>query len=75
MTQAVLSTKYQVVIPREIRQRLHLHSGQRMIFLLKGDAIALVPDRPLSELRGIARGIKRGELREKEERALSGRTE
>ena len=68
MTQATLSTKYQVVIPREVRQRLHLRSGQRMIFLVKGDVITLVPERPLSELKGIARGIKPGPLREKKER-------
>lgn len=69
MTQATLSTKYQLVIPREIRQRLHLRSGQKMIFLIKGDVITLVPERSLSELRGIARGIKPGPLREKRERA------
>ena len=68
MTQSVLSTKYQLVIPREIRQRLHLRSGQRMMFLVKGDVITLVPERSLSELKGIARGIKPGALREKKER-------
>lgn len=68
MTQAILSTKYQLVIPREIRQRLHLRSGQKMMFLIKGDVITLVPERSLSELKGIARGIKPGVLREKKER-------
>jgi AbrB family looped-hinge helix DNA binding protein len=68
MTQAILSTKYQLVIPREIRQRLHLHSGQKMMFLVKGDAITLVPERSLSELKGIAKGIRPGSLREKKER-------
>lgn len=68
MTRAVLSTKYQLVIPREIRQRLHLRSGQRMMFLVKGDVITLVPERPLSELKGIARGLRPGPLREKKER-------
>ena len=68
MTQAVLSTKYQLVIPLEIRKRLHLRSGQKMMFLVKGDVITLVPERPLAELKGIARGIKPGPLREKNER-------
>lgn len=54
MTQAVLSAKYQLVIPREIRHRLHLRSGQKMMFLVKGDVITLVPERSLSELKGIA---------------------
>mgnify|MGYP001617878365 CR=1 FL=1 len=69
MTQAILSTKYQLVIPRDIRQRLHLRSGQKMMFLVKGDVITLVPERSLSELKGIARGIKPGVLREKKERS------
>ncbi len=68
MTQSILSTKYQLVIPREIRRRLHLRSGQRMIFLVKGDVITLVPERSLSELKGIARGLKSGPLREKRDR-------
>lgn len=68
MTQAVLSTKYQLVVPREIRRRLNLRSGQRMIFLVKGDVITLVPERALSELKGIARGLKPGQTREKKER-------
>ncbi len=70
MTQSILSTKFQLVIPKEIRQRFHLHSGQRMVFLVKGDVIALVPERPLSELRGMARGVKFGPVREKTERSL-----
>ena len=70
MTQSTLSTKYQLVIPREVRERLHLHRGQRMIFLIKGEAITLVPERSLSELRGLAKGLKPGVLREKSERSL-----
>lgn len=70
MTQATLSTKYQLVIPREIRERFHLHHGQRMIFLVKEEVITLVPERSLSELRGLARGLKPGILREKKERPL-----
>ncbi len=68
MTQSVLSSKYQLVIPLEIRRRMGLKSGQKMTFLLKGDSIALIPERPLSQLRGIARGMKPGVLREKRDR-------
>lgn len=70
MTQSVLSSKYQVVIPKEVRKQLHLHKGQKMIFLVKGNVITLVPERPLSELRGIARGLKPGPLREKADRVI-----
>jgi AbrB family looped-hinge helix DNA binding protein len=70
VTQATLSTKYQLVIPREIRERFHLRSGQRMIFLVKGEVITMVPERSLSEIRGLAKGLKPGLLREKSERSL-----
>lgn len=70
MTRSTLSSKYQLVIPREVRRQLHLHKGQRMHFLVKGDVITLVPERPLSELKGIAKGLKPGVLREKEDRGL-----
>ena len=70
MTQAILSSKYQLVVPREVRKRLKLHSGQRMLFLVKGDTITLVPDRPLSALRGIAKGLPDAPVREKKDRAV-----
>ena len=41
-----------------------------MMFLVKGNVVTLVPERSLSELRGIARGAKPGPLREKRERSL-----
>lgn len=67
-TGAVLSSKYQLVIPRSIRRRLNLRSGQRMTILVKDSAITLVPERPLSKLQGIAKRIRPGVLREKRER-------
>ena len=70
MTQATLSTKYQLVIPREIRERLHLQRGQRMTFLMKGDVITLVPERSLGDIRGLASRLKPGPLREKQERPV-----
>ncbi len=70
MTQSTLSSKYQLVVPKEIRKQLHLHSGQKLTFIVKNGSITLVPERPLSELRGIARGMKTRNLREKEDRSL-----
>ena len=74
MIHVKLSAKFQLVIPREIRQRFHLRTGQRVTFLVRGDVITLVPERRLSELKGIAAGIKPGVLREKMERDLRSAT-
>jgi AbrB family looped-hinge helix DNA binding protein len=63
-----LSTKYQLVIPREIRRRLELEPGARLTVVEKGGILYLVPERPIEELRGIARGTSRKGLREKKDR-------
>lgn len=52
MVEVVLSPKYQLVIPKEIRKRLALRSGQKMELIVKEGLIALVPERPLAEFRG-----------------------
>lgn len=67
MAQAVISTKYQVVIPREIRQVLGLSPGQSVQVLTKGGVIHLVPIRPARQLRGFVEGISSARLREKRE--------
>jgi len=56
------------VIPRDVRDRLDLQPGAKLTVLEKGGIIYLVPERPLEELQGIARGTKRKGLREKKDR-------
>ncbi len=68
MHSVTLSTKYQLVIPREVRERLDLEPGSRLTVLEKGGIVYLVPERPLAEMRGVARGAKRKGLREKKDR-------
>ena len=68
MQTVTLSTKYQLVIPREVRQRLDLEPGTRLTVVEKGGILYLVPERPIKEMRGIARGTKRTGLREKKDR-------
>jgi AbrB family looped-hinge helix DNA binding protein len=68
MQTVILSTKYQLVIPRDVRQRLDLAPGTRLTVIEKGGILYLVPERPIEEMRGIARGTKRKGLREKKDR-------
>jgi len=68
MDTVILSTKYQLVIPRKIRERLELVPGTRLTVIEKGGILHLVPERPLSELRGVARGTRPKGLREKKDR-------
>jgi AbrB family looped-hinge helix DNA binding protein len=68
MPQATISPKYQIVIPREVRAEVPLQSGQVVQVLVKNGVITLVPDRPLSSLRGFLKGMKTTALREKKDR-------
>lgn len=68
MPHATVSPKYQVVIPKEIRKEVPLVAGQVLQVLAKSGVITLVPDRPLSSLRGSARGMKIEGCREKQDR-------
>ena len=63
-----LSPKYQVVIPKGVRQRAGLKPGQKLVVLMKGKHITLVPLRPFEEMRGILKGVDLGVVREKEDR-------
>lgn len=68
MTQVVVSSKYQVVIPKAVRQQVPLRTGQKLAVVVKEGVIALVPDRPLASFRGFVKGIKPGVFREKQDR-------
>jgi AbrB family looped-hinge helix DNA binding protein len=66
--QTVVSTKGQVVIPKAVREQVRLQPGQRVTVVLQGGIISLVPQVPVTELRGIAKGIDVGEIREEGDR-------
>jgi AbrB family looped-hinge helix DNA binding protein len=52
-----ISPKYQVVIPRAVRERLQLEPGQRVQALVYDDRVELIPLRPAKALRGLLKGI------------------
>jgi AbrB family looped-hinge helix DNA binding protein len=57
MNAVKLSPKYQVVIPREVRENLRLIPGQMMQVIAYGNRIELMPSRDISEMRGFLKGI------------------
>lgn len=68
MAQAVISTKYQVVIPLEVRRAMGLAPGQRVQVMAKGGVVTLVPLRPLAKVRGLVKGMIGTGLRDKKGR-------
>ncbi len=57
METVTISPKYQVVIPKRIRERLDLRPGQKIQAIVYDDRIELVPVRPIREMRGFLKGI------------------
>jgi len=57
MTTVTVSPKFQVVIPRPVREHLHLRPGQKMLVVEYEGRIELIPQRDIRELRGFLKGI------------------
>jgi AbrB family looped-hinge helix DNA binding protein len=57
MSTVTISTKYQVVIPKAIREALDLKPGQKVQALVFDGRIELIPVRTMAEMRGFVRGI------------------
>jgi AbrB family looped-hinge helix DNA binding protein len=68
MARSVVSTKFQVVIPKEVRQEIGLKSGQVLQIIAKGGVISMVPDQPIGRMKGYLKGMKVRSLREKRDR-------
>jgi len=66
--EVILSPKYQLLVPKNVRRELRLHGGQKFQVIAKEGVITFVPDRPLKEIRGLLKGVNTGGLREEEER-------
>lgn len=68
MARTKVSSRYQVVIPKDVRTRADVRPGQEFQVLAKGGVISLVPNKPLSAMRGFVRGVKTKGFREKKDR-------
>jgi AbrB family looped-hinge helix DNA binding protein len=57
METVTVSPKYQVVIPRRIREALRIEPGQKVQMIPYRGRIELIPESPMPEARGFLRGI------------------
>ena len=57
MTSVTVSPKYQVVIPKEVRESMGIVSGQKIQVLTYRNRIELIPIRPMEDMRGFLKGI------------------
>lgn len=66
MTTLTISRKFQVVIPKAIRESLRLVPGQKVQAIEYKNRIQLIPLRPITEARGSLRGIETGVERDQD---------
>jgi AbrB family looped-hinge helix DNA binding protein len=69
MVMTTISSKFQIVIPKEVREKLRLSRKQQLHVMAKGGIIILVPEVPLKSLRGALKGLSKTDLREKKDRS------
>jgi AbrB family looped-hinge helix DNA binding protein len=64
MNTVTISSKYQVVIPREVRDQFGLKPGQKIVFLPYNNNLHVVIVRPIKEARGSLKGMNIDNYRE-----------
>ncbi len=68
MSTTTISPKYQVVIPKDVREKLRLKSGQKMMVVVKGGVVHMIPEKPLESFKGFLRGMNTKGIREDKDR-------
>lgn len=66
MTAVTVSPKYQVVIPKEVRESMGIYSGQKIQVLTYRNRIELIPIKPMKKMKGLLKGIETEVSRDKD---------
>jgi AbrB family looped-hinge helix DNA binding protein len=65
---ATLSSKFQISVPKAVRDEQHWKAGQEFVFIPKGKGVLLMPVPELDELAGIADNADREGYRDRRDR-------
>ena len=68
MDTVTISSKYQIVIPRAIREKWNIKPGQKVRLIVFGNRLKVVPVRDIREARGFLKGMSSDINREEEDR-------
>ena len=66
MTVVTVSPKYQIVVPKDVRESMGIYSGQKIQVLPCQNRIELIPIKPMKKMRGFLKGIDTDIDREKD---------
>ncbi|MBA4741080.1 MAG: AbrB/MazE/SpoVT family DNA-binding domain-containing protein [Azoarcus sp.] len=65
---ATLSSKFQISIPKSVREAQHWQAGQEFVFIPKGKGVLIMPVPELVDLAGIAKGANKDGYRDRTDR-------
>lgn len=65
---ATLSSKFQISVPKEVREQQGWRAGQKLVFIPKGKTVTLAPVPKPEELIGVARGVTNRDYRDRGDR-------
>ena len=68
MSTATLSSKFQISIPKTVREEHHWKAGQEFVFIPKGKGVLVMPVPELNQLAGIAKGANKNDYRDRKDR-------
>jgi len=68
MTTVTVSAKFRVVIPKDVRSKLKLRAGHKLVVIEKDGIVNLIPLKPVKAARGLAKGANAGQFREEYDR-------
>jgi AbrB family looped-hinge helix DNA binding protein len=68
MAKVKLSSKFQIVIPAEIREKMNLKAGEEIVMIETSGVIHLVPQKPIKQMRGFVKSGDTQDIREEEDR-------
>jgi len=68
MHTATLSSKFQLAIPKSVRDSMNLKAGQKFTVISKGNIIELVPIPSMKKMRGILKGANTEGYRDHQDR-------
>lgn len=68
MNEVTVSSKYQIVIPRELRGEMGIYKGQKLRVIRCGNRLEIIPSRTIAEMEGAFPGLSSEGLRDEEDR-------
>jgi AbrB family looped-hinge helix DNA binding protein len=65
---ATLSSKFQISIPKSVRDEQQWEAGQEFVFIPRGKGVLVMPVPELDQLAGIAKGARKEGYRDRKDR-------